>query len=367
MTTDVPLTFTVVGAAAALWAAWSTGRTRWVVVAAGFVGLSMATKFSAFSYAPVWALLAVLPSGARPLRTGLRHLGILVLASFAFTELILIIAYGFSFDWTTIRSLGMSGRGVRPEDMSLLRRLPYEVLATVPWPSPDFAKGMKDIVLYTEAGHPVYLLGMRSDTGWWWSPLVMLAVKTPLALLALAGTATVLAVRFPRHRGRELVFLLAPAALVLGTNVAANLGLGVRHLMPMFPFLMILAGWPLRGAGFRAGGVLVRADRVRAALPRRRHAPRPPALPSVLQPARAGEGRRKARAGRLEPGLGTGSLRDGEGPAREGRGGRDPLLLRDGQPVRGGARVADPAARAPPQTARSLGGASDRGVRSGSR
>jgi predicted membrane-bound mannosyltransferase len=49
VTTDVPLTLFVVLTSACLWQAWRTGRAAWIVAAAAAVGLTMVTKFSAFS------------------------------------------------------------------------------------------------------------------------------------------------------------------------------------------------------------------------------------------------------------------------------------------------------------------------------
>ncbi|MBZ0268744.1 glycosyltransferase family 39 protein, partial [bacterium] len=244
VTTDVPLTLFVVATAAALWQAWRTGKAGWIAAAALGVALSMVTKFSAFSYAPAWALLAVLPGERRPLRTGLAHLGVLVLLSAVLTELLVFACYGFATDFVTIRTLGMAGRGVDPGSMSMLRRIPYEIMASIPWPSAEFARGMKDVILYTEGGHPVYALGMRADRGWWWQPFLALGVKPSLPFLLLAAGGALALLRSRLLFRRESLFLIAPAALVLATNVAANLGLGVRHLLPMFPFLMGLAAWP---------------------------------------------------------------------------------------------------------------------------
>lgn len=253
VTTDVPLTLGVVAAVAALWRAWHTGRAIWVVAAAGAVALTMITKFSAFSYGPVYVVLCLLPSARRPWGAGVRHLALFLGAAFVLTELAVFVAYGFAWDWTTMRSLGLEARGVTAETMSLARRIPLEIMATIPWPSEDFARGMKDILFFTEAGHPVYLLGKASDTGTWWSPFLTLGVKASLPLLLMAVVGLAVSLRRPAWRTRELLFLGLPALLVLGTNVAANLGLGVRHLLPMFPFLILLAVAPLRGGGWPLG------------------------------------------------------------------------------------------------------------------
>jgi tetratricopeptide (TPR) repeat protein len=137
--------------------------------------------------------------------------------------------------------------------MGALRRIPYEVLSRVPWPSPDYAEGLKDVILHTESGHPLYLLGKRSEEGWWWSSFVVIAAKTPLPLLALGLASIVVTIRNRALWRGDLLFLFFPAMLVLATNVSAKLGLGVRHLLPMYPFWMIFAAWPLRGGGFPGG------------------------------------------------------------------------------------------------------------------
>lgn len=276
VTTDVPLTLFVVATAACLWQARRTGGTRWIVAASGCIALSMVTKFSAFSYAPAWAALALWPSERRAPRRGAFHGALLAAASFAFTELLVFACYGGATDWTAFRTLGLEGRGVTPETMSALRRVPYEVLSRVPWPSADFARGLKDILLYTEAGHPVYLLGKTADRGWWWAPFVTLFFKMSLPLILFTAIGIAHLVRHRLDRTADLAFLAIPALLVLATNVAANLGIGVRHLLPMFPFLMAFAAWPMRAGlpasrPMRLGMIAILAWQVAGAVAIRPH------------------------------------------------------------------------------------------------
>lgn len=289
VTTDVPLALAVVGTAACLWQSWRTGRAAWTASAAACAALSMLTKFSAFSYAPAWALLLLLPSPARPFRRGALHLAGFAAAALLLTELLVFVCYGFATEWTTIRALGMEGRGVSPGEMAVLRRIPFEIMASIPWPSADFAAGMKTIILYTEAGHPVYLMGMRGDAGWWWSPFVALGVKPSLPLLLLAAGGALAVARRPRARwSADLLFVLVPAALVLGTNVAAKLGLGVRHLLPLFPALLVMAAWPVRNGLSPAAAAALAAGLVwHAAGTLRAH---PHYLPFFNEVARAGGG-----------------------------------------------------------------------------
>jgi 4-amino-4-deoxy-L-arabinose transferase-like glycosyltransferase len=89
-----------------------------------------------------------------------------------------------------------------------------------------------------------YLLGNYTVRG---SPAyfpVAFAVKTPLATLAaLAAALLLLATKGGRARlAGEKAFLLVPAAVVAFAAVGSNLNIGHRHLLPVYPFLFVLAG-----------------------------------------------------------------------------------------------------------------------------
>jgi len=51
-----------------------------------------------------------------------------------------------------------------------------------------------------------------------------------------------IAFRGAKYR-REIAFLLIPAAIYLAVAMATGLNIGVRHILPVYPFLMIFAGW----------------------------------------------------------------------------------------------------------------------------
>jgi len=124
-------------------------------------------------------------------------------------------------------------------------------LDRVPVPALQYLRGVKTVMRDTE-GHRAYLLGHidRTGKGWWYYFPVAIAVKTPLPELLLIAGMLVL-VLLPRVRARlalargEWLLLLLPAGVyflaALGV-LGISLNLGLRHLMPLFPFLLILAG-----------------------------------------------------------------------------------------------------------------------------
>ncbi len=98
---------------------------------------------------------------------------------------------------------------------------------------------------------------MSSRGRWWYFPAVLL-IKTPLPLLAASLAALACLVR--RRSGGELstglgppgyrratALLLLTAGIYLGAAVTSTYNLGVRHLMPILPFLYLPAAlWAAR-------------------------------------------------------------------------------------------------------------------------
>lgn len=118
------------------------------------------------------------------------------------------------------------------------------VVRGIPVPAPEFLKGIKNVAMLNSRGHLSYLLGRTSQRGWWYYFPVALAVKTtiPFLLFSAAGAAAV--VRGPRARRdwRPLVPLLAAMAII-AVCLPSSINLGVRHILPVYPLLSIIAGY----------------------------------------------------------------------------------------------------------------------------
>jgi hypothetical protein len=99
-------------------------------------------------------------------------------------------------------------------------------------------------------GHQAYAFGSYSDSGWWWYFPAAWAVKTPIPILlaSVAGVAVVVAQA--RRRPMRALILLLPPALTLYAAMSVSLDIGVRHLLPITPFLAVsgglAAGWAWR-------------------------------------------------------------------------------------------------------------------------
>jgi 4-amino-4-deoxy-L-arabinose transferase-like glycosyltransferase len=119
-------------------------------------------------------------------------------------------------------------------------------------PAPQYLFGLLRVKQHDERGTSVYLLGRVWPRGrWYYFPLV-LAIKTPIPLLLLfaIGIATL-------RRHREIAVM---ALALLLAVIPSHINLGVRHILPIFVFVSILAAVGCLALWKRqriAGGLLV--------------------------------------------------------------------------------------------------------------
>jgi hypothetical protein len=96
--------------------------------------------------------------------------------------------------------------------------------------------GLTD-VLSESQGRPTFLLGtVYADGRWFYFPLVFLMKATLPMLLLLAASPFV-----ARGMNTQWRFLVIPPVAYLAVSMFSGLNLGVRHILPVFPFLILIA------------------------------------------------------------------------------------------------------------------------------
>ncbi len=117
--------------------------------------------------------------------------------------------------------------------------------ANVPLPAFSYWRGLYRMrELHVTTLRPSYLLGMHG-TSWWYYFPVAFAVKTPTGILLLSGVMAVLLARRiwkDRAFGARWFVLLAPPAIYLAIAMSQHVNMGIRHILPLYPFLYILIG-----------------------------------------------------------------------------------------------------------------------------
>jgi len=223
---------------AALYAFWrmcrrpTWGRQAAFVVA---VALAVVTKFSGLVLAPIVACLLVAAVWRARLnwRQGLQVSAALVVA----TLVAIWAVYGFRYapsdnpTWLFQVDDAYPSATLSPlvgwvDDHHLLPNA--------------FTEGA--LFCVTSATHAAYLMGEVSPSGWWYYFPVAFAVKTPVALLALFAVGLIVGLRQARVLGRlALACLLGPAAVFFACAMASGVNIGLRHVLPVYPCVVLVA------------------------------------------------------------------------------------------------------------------------------
>ena len=106
-------------------------------------------------------------------------------------------------------------------------------------PAPEFFAGLQRVAQHVARGHPAFLLGRISSTGWWYYYPVALLVKLPIAFLLLAALGLYVCIR--RWARPAYLFPLAFCAGILLPAMASRIDIGVRHIEPIYAGLALIA------------------------------------------------------------------------------------------------------------------------------
>jgi hypothetical protein len=234
---------------------------RWAVYSGILTGGAMAAKYSSVLLLPTLGLLALvhiargsrrpdpLPakSFAPPWPSWLRA-GVLLVLMGILSLGVIWAAYGFRYATSPDASYGLEQEA--PEaDAGLFKTLTAAAQKNHFLPE-AFLDGQLNVYEHSKYGHTAYLLGRHSTLGWkWYFPYAFL-VKTPLAALLLMGWGIGTWMRKPdAARDGEGVYLLIPCVVYGGASILSSINIGVRHLLPLMPFLSVAAGAVLSRTG----------------------------------------------------------------------------------------------------------------------
>ncbi len=240
VTTDISTALALFGAAYAFWRYLDRpGRGRLLVAVAAF-GLAQLTKTTAAFLFPIFALILALRLTAR--KDLLRAAGLLLLMALG---ALVILNAGFLGEGT---GTPLKGYTFVSDGFRKLASTP--VLRDVPLPLPyAYVQGLDMVSRDSLAPYWTYLRGHYSDTGFrsyfLWAFLVKVPVATQLLLLLALGLWASGRVRAP---GADDCLLVPVAFLLVYFSLFFRLGIGVRYILPAFPFLFVFAG---RVAAFR--------------------------------------------------------------------------------------------------------------------
>lgn len=112
-----------------------------------------------------------------------------------------------------------------------------------------YALGVSQVIGRVEGGSNTYILNRSFDKGIWWYFLVAWLLKTPLSIIILFLTSIIFVVvglmkkRFSRDNVWLLILLIVPIAVYWAFTIKGSLNIGIRHLIPTIPFVLLLIGF----------------------------------------------------------------------------------------------------------------------------
>lgn len=222
----------------------------------GFFALAQISKFSALLLGPiVLALLIVRVCQKEPWpkklrgRTGVRSrfaklaVAMSIVAALAVTTWMAIWAV---YDFRYLPSESATWRWNLQQDPGVLERAPL-LTKVIGWVDEHellpnaYSQGflLGQVKAQKRSG---FLAGDYSLKGWWYFFPFAFLIKTPisLVLLFLAGVG-LCAVHWRRFLDHN-VYTVLPLAAFLGAAMMMRLNIGVRHILPIQPFVLLLAG-----------------------------------------------------------------------------------------------------------------------------
>ena len=107
-------------------------------------------------------------------------------------------------------------------------------------PAPSLFEGVDFALYHNQRGHAAYFMGEIKNTGWWYFFPVLLLIKTPIAWLVLVAIG--ITVCFAHARRPAYWMPLAFTAGVLVPSMTSHVNIGLRHILPIYSGLAVVAG-----------------------------------------------------------------------------------------------------------------------------
>ncbi len=196
------------------------------------VGLAEASKFSALF---LWILLPTLLF-VKSYRDRKRWLDWFL--AFGTAIFLLWASYGFHFGVTENISRFINQKTDESYYSYDIAALPLGFLS-------DYIKGVF-LVLRDNLtpGRESFVLGQVKESGsWYYFPFTWI-VKTPIPeILALFLTLFLVNIKKGFLKQRRLIWFLLPPAILLLLALRTNINLGIRHILPIEPYLAFFIGW----------------------------------------------------------------------------------------------------------------------------
>ncbi len=255
VTTDVAFSLFYLAAVYAFWRLAEYPSLAQLGGCGFMTGLTLASKHSALILLPTLALLAVAeilsPSKSenldatepRPnLAQGIKIWAGRLVVIYVVAVVVLWGFYGFRFQarpdglplWANLDTYARLVKG-HFAPWAIIHASRYKLLPQ------SYLFGLIDVMLVTAGPRMSYLFGHLYPRAIWYYFPVAFVIKSTVGFLALLILALAAIKHWAGEHYRKAIYLLMPPVIFMGAALTAGTNLGIRHVLPIYPFLMLVA------------------------------------------------------------------------------------------------------------------------------
>jgi len=196
------------------------------------LGLSLITKFSMLILVPIHFLIMIFMPFKREWRKFWPALPLMIFIPW----LIVCAGYFFKISRVSGEELGLIARWLSLPDnvLQFIRYVPIYL-------PPDFIRGIDAVWEHNHVGHWAYLLGRYSKMGWWYYFPLALCLKESIPILICFFSGLIYCLLNLR-RDKKGLFIILPILYYSIFAFSSRINIGIRHYLPVFPFLIIGSG-----------------------------------------------------------------------------------------------------------------------------
>ncbi|MGE0622646.1 MAG: ArnT family glycosyltransferase [Pseudomonadales bacterium] len=131
----------------------------------------------------------------------------------------------------------------------LEQRIPHAApllipILNLPLPLPE---GLVELLRFqvgrVSGGNSLFFMGELSNSGWWYMMPVAFLIKTPVSLLIAVLVALVSWLRGNQSANCfETAAAITISVFIIGFSALSSVSIGIRYILPAYPFLCVLAG-----------------------------------------------------------------------------------------------------------------------------
>jgi len=245
-TTDMAATFFIFLSTYCFWRFYKNKTNTNLFITGITLGLAQLAKYSAAILYPIFLLLLMIEC-IQTKKIAWKSFGALT-AIFLISILVIWVGYGFSLK-SILKDTIRAEEKLQSIDYQIKKFLPSSnmhekekirnFLLRVPVPFSEHFLGILGVARHNKAGHAHYFLGHWYNKGNIFYFIVAFFIKTPIPLLLLLIVGIFAVYKNTPSLDRN--FLLIPPLVYFIVALFSNLQIGLRHLLPIYPFCFIVA------------------------------------------------------------------------------------------------------------------------------